>query len=61
MEIPHGNTMDNSRKWNPKSGFKPPRAEMPAFKWLFLKSLKFNRSFMRWRSKVFFLPATPGL
>jgi len=40
MEIPQGNTMENSGKQNPKMGFKPPRAEMPTFKWLFLKNLR---------------------
>ena len=40
MEISHGNTMENSGKQNPKMGFKPPRAEMPTFKWLFLKNLR---------------------
>jgi hypothetical protein len=39
MEIPQGNTMENSGKQNPQSGFKSPRAEMPTFKWLFLKHL----------------------
>jgi hypothetical protein len=39
MEISQGNTMENSGKQNPKMGFKPPRAEMPIFKWLFLKNL----------------------
>ena len=31
--------MENSGKWNPETGFKSPRAEMPTFKWLFLKNL----------------------
>jgi hypothetical protein len=26
MEIPPGNTMENSGKWNPERGFKSPRA-----------------------------------
>ena len=41
MEILQGNTMENGGKQNPKMGFKsPPRAEMPTFKWLFLKNLR---------------------
>jgi hypothetical protein len=32
--------MENNGKQNPKSGFKSPRAEMPTFKWLFLKNLR---------------------
>ena len=35
-----GNTMENSVKQNPKTGFKPPQAEMPTSKWLFLKNLR---------------------
>jgi hypothetical protein len=39
MEIPQGKTMENSGKQNTKSGFKSPRAEMPTFKWFFLRYL----------------------
>jgi hypothetical protein len=34
-----GNTVENSGRWNLKAGSSPPRAEMPTFKWLFLKNL----------------------
>jgi hypothetical protein len=40
MEIPQGNTLENSGKQNPKMGFKPPKAEMPIFKCLFLNNLR---------------------
>ena len=40
MEIPQGNTLENSGKQNPKMGFKSPRAEIPTFKWLFLNNLR---------------------
>jgi hypothetical protein len=39
MEIPKGNTLENSGKQNLKWGSSPPRAEMLIFKWLFLKNL----------------------
>jgi hypothetical protein len=32
--------MENSGKQNPKMGFKPPRAEVPSCKWLFVKNLR---------------------
>jgi hypothetical protein len=35
-----GKYMENNGKQNPKTGFKPPRAEMPAFKWLVLNNLR---------------------
>ena len=39
MEIPQGNTMENSGKQNPEIGFESPRAEILTFMWLFLKNL----------------------
>ena len=39
MEIPLGNTMENSGKQNPKGGFKSPRAEMLFYKLFILKHL----------------------
>jgi hypothetical protein len=42
MEIPQGNTLENSGKQNPKMGFKSPRAEILTFKWLFLNNLRFK-------------------
>jgi hypothetical protein len=38
MEIPQGNTLENSGKQNPKMGFKSSRA----FKWLLLRNLRFT-------------------
>jgi hypothetical protein len=32
--------VENIGKQNPESGFKPPRAEMPTFKWLLLNDLR---------------------
>jgi hypothetical protein len=31
MEIPPGNTMENSGKWNPESGFKSPSEQRRPF------------------------------
>jgi hypothetical protein len=39
VEILLGKTLENSGKQNLKTGFKPPRAEMPSYKWLSLKNL----------------------
>jgi hypothetical protein len=50
MEIPQGNTLENSGKQNPKMGFKSPLA----FKYLLLKNLRFRTAipfsptFSRW-------------
>ena len=40
MEIPQGNTLENSGKQNPKMGFKSPPSGDVHLKWLFLNNLR---------------------
>ena len=52
--------MENSGKYNPESGFKSPRAEMPTFKWLFLKNLRsIAEMLLERRSAHSYSPAIP--